>query len=304
MSWKEMFAYVIPLLLVALLFFYWVFPLETINFGAASSRNSNFTLNSGENGSMQFYPNLRYKEADISYKISSCSLQKKDEMERAFSIIENLTIVNFYSVDSNEEISVTCDDKARFEGDLFIAGEGGPTKITKSENFNVIHNGGIVLIRESKCEDPNIGIHELLHALGFDHSENPNNILYPVSKCSQEIGQDTIDVINWLYSFPSLPDLMFENVSAEMSGRYLDLNLTVRNGGLQDAPEAKIEVYADGELVQKISFDSLDVGNGRRITIGNIFILQKSIDELRFLIKADFEELEKENNEVILNYNT
>jgi hypothetical protein len=302
MSWKEVFTYVVPLLLIVLLFFYWVFPLETINFGSTASRNFNFTFNN-ENKSMQFYPNLRYEGPNISYKISSCNLQKEDEMKRAFSTIENLTVLNFYSVESNEEISVTCDDKARFEGDLFIAGEGGPIKITKSENFNVIHEGGILLIRESKCENPNVGIHELLHALGFDHSENPNNVLYPVSKCSQEIGQDTISMINWLYSFPSLPDLMFENASAKMSGRYLDLNLTVRNGGLKDSPGAKIEVYADGKLVQEIKFDKLDVGNGRKITIGNIFILQKSINELRFLIKADFEELEKENNEVILNYN-
>ncbi|MEK6847831.1 MAG: CARDB domain-containing protein [Nanoarchaeota archaeon] len=303
MSWKEFFSYVIPLLLIVLLFFYWVLPLETIDFGASSSRNSNFTLNNYSNKSMQFYDNMRYPSKDISYNIQGCTLKKKDDMERSFEIIENLTVLNFYPVTSDEEISVTCDEKARFEGDLFIAGEGGPTKITQSENFNVIHKGGILLIRESKCENPNVGIHELLHALGFDHSDNPNNILYPISKCSQEIGQDTIDMINWLYSFPSLPDLMLENVSATMEGRYLDLNLTVRNAGLNDAPEAKIEVYADGKLVQEINFDLLDIGNGRRITMNNIFILQKSINELRFLIKADFEELEKENNEVILDYN-
>ena len=303
MSWKEFFSYVIPLLLIVLLFFYWVLPLETIDFGASSSRNSNFTLNNYSNKSMQFYDNMRYPSKDISYNIQGCPLKKKDDMERSFEIIENLTVLNFYPVTSDEEISVTCDEKARFEGDLFIAGEGGPTKITQSENFNVIHKGGILLIRESKCENPNVGIHELLHALGFDHSDNPNNILYPISKCSQEIGQDTIDMINWLYSFPSLPDLMLENVSATMEGRYLDLNLTVRNAGLNDAPEAKIEVYADGKLVQEINFDLLDIGNGRRITMNNIFILQKSINELRFLIKADFEELEKENNEVILDYN-
>jgi len=302
MGWKTVLGYFLAILLVALLLFYWVFPLGTIDFGTISSRNSNFSLNTYGNQSMQFYENMRYPDKDISYKIQECTLQKEDEMERAFDIIDNLTSVNFYPVGSNEEILVTCDSKTRFEGALFIAGEGGPINITRAGNFNVIQQGAITLIRESKCENPNVGTHELLHALGFDHSENPNNIMYPVSKCSQTIGQDIVDNINWLYSFPSLPDLAFENVSATMSGRYLDLNLTIRNQGLRNSPGGTVEIYADGDLVKKIEFESLGIGHGRRILINNIFILQKNIDELRFFINANFEELEKENNEAMLKY--
>jgi len=303
MGWKTFLGYALAILLVLLLFFYWVFPLETIDFGATSSRNSNFSLNPYGNQSMQFYESMRYSSQDISYKIQGCTLQKEDEMERAFDIIDNLTSVNFYPVGSNEEILVTCDSKAKFEGDLFIAGEGGPINITRAGNFNVIQKGAITLIRESKCENPNVGTHELLHAIGFDHSENSNNIMYPVSKCSQTIGQDTVDLINWLYSFPSLPDLAFENVSATMSSRYLDLNLTIRNQGLRNSPGGTVEIYADGEAIKKIEFESLGIGHGRKILINNIFILQKNIDELKFFINADFEELEKENNEAILKYN-
>ena len=301
MGWKSILVSVIAVFLVLLLFFYWVFPLETIDF-TFSPKNSNFSLNSYGNESMQFYENMRYQSKDISYRIQGCTLQKADEMETAFDMIDNLTIINFYSVNNNEEISVTCDSKTRFEGDLFIAGEGGPINITKAGYFNVIQKGAITLIRESKCENPNVGIHELLHALGFDHSENPNNIMYPVSKCSQTIGQDISDMINELYSFQSLPDLAFENVSATMSGRYLDLNFTIRNQGIKDSSGAKVEIYADGELVKEIESEPLDIGHGRSIFISNIFILQKSIDELRFSIKTNFEELDKENNEAILNY--
>ncbi|MDP3992221.1 MAG: matrixin family metalloprotease [Nanoarchaeota archaeon] len=302
MGWKSVLSYVIAILLVALLFFYWVFPLETIDF-SFSPKNSNFTLDGNGNDNMQFYQNMRFPNKDISYRIDDCTLQKADEMETAFDIIDDLTIINFYSVSSNEEIFVTCDEQTRFEGNLFIAGEGGPVNITQAGNFNVIQKGAITLIRESKCENPNVGTHELLHALGFDHSENPNNIMYPVSKCSQTIGQDTVDLINWLYSFPSLPDMAFENVSATMSGRYLDLNFTIRNQGLKNSPGGTIEVYADGDSIQEIEFESLGIGHGRRILINNIFVLQKSIDELRFFINTDFEELEKENNEAILKYN-
>lgn len=302
MGGKIILGYAVGIFLVLLLLFYWVLPLETIDFGTISSRNSNFSLNSYGNESMQFYENMRYPSQDISYKIQGCTLQKTDEMKKSFEIIENLTVLNFYPLISNEEISITCDSKIKFEGDLFIAGEGGPINITRAGYFNVIQQGAITLIRESKCENPNIGIHELLHALGFDHSENPNNIMYPVSKCSQTIGQDTINLINWLYSFQSLPDLAFENVSATMSGRYLDLNFTIINQGLKDSSVGTIEIYADGEIVKEIESGPLKIGQGRRTLINNIFILQKSIDELKFFIKTDFEELDKENNEAILKY--
>ena len=305
MEWKSVLAAFIAVFLVLLLFFYWVLPLETIDF-TFSPVNSNFTLNaSGADGNqeMQFYPNLRYKDKDISYNIEDCNLQKTDEMERAFEIIENLTVLNFYSVDSNEQISVTCDEKARFEGRFLIAGEGGPENIIETDNFNVINHGVITLLRESNCENPIVGIHELLHALGFAHSENPNNIMYKTYKCSQTIGQDIPNKINWLYSFPSLPDLAFENISATMSGRYLDLSFVIRNQGLADSGAGIVEVYADGKRVWEGEFESVNVGHGRIITITNIFVLQRSIDELKFLIKTDFEELEKGNNEAILNYN-
>ena len=160
----------------------------------------------------------------------------------------------------------------------------------------------MTLIREPNCPNPNVGIHELLHALGFEHSENPNNIMYPTTKCSQTIGEDIPELINLLYSYPSLPDVAFENVSATMNSRYLDLNIVIRNQGLADSSEGTIEVYADEDLVKEIEFESLEIGHGRKILINNIFILQKDIDELRFFINADFEELEKDNNEVILKY--
>ena len=301
MGWKSVLGYFIAIFLVALLFFYWMFPLDTINFGSVSSRNSNFSLIAGNQG-MQFYENMRYPEKDISYRIQDCPLNKKDNMERAFDIVDDLTDVNFYSVESNEEILVTCDDEVKYEGDSFVAGEGWPVNITKAGNFNIIKKGVVTLIREPNCPNPNVGIHELLHALGFEHSENPNNIMYPTTKCSQTIGEDIPELINLLYSYPSLPDVAFENVSATMNSRYLDLNIVIRNQGLADSSEGTIEVYADEDLVKEIEFESLEIGHGRKILINNIFILQKDIDELRFFINADFEELEKDNNEVILKY--
>lgn len=288
------------LIVVVLLIIYWFIPSGTIDYILSPERSSNFTLDDYGSEDMQFYENMRYPNKEISYLIQNCTLKKKDDMERAFEMIENETIISFYSVSSNEEISVSCDSYNRIEEGLFIAGEGGPTNITQSTLFNVIHDGSILLIRESKCENPNVALHELLHALGFDHSENRYNVMYPISKCNQEIGQDTIDLINQLYAFPSQPDLGFENVSASMSGRYLDVNMTIRNNGLAESDAAEIIIYADDKQVKKIEFDGLGIGHGRAIILTNILVMQTSVERLNLSIDHDPEELDKNNNYITL----
>ena len=76
------------------------------------------------------------------------------------------------------------------DDDLFIAGEGGPTSITNTSLYNVILKGKILLYKKSECEEPIVELHELLHVFGFDHSQDPNNIMFNLSSCNQEISQD------------------------------------------------------------------------------------------------------------------
>ncbi len=254
---------------------YWFIPFGTIEFGTKSS-NSNFNVN--QSGDMQFYQNMRYSDSEISYNIYDCPLQKKNDMEKAFDIISNRSVLRFSSVDyGTSEISVTCDSKNRIEEGLFIAGEGGPSKIIKGNNFNVILRGEILLIRDSNCGNPNVALHELLHALGFNHSENSNNIMYPISKCKQTIGDDIFLLINKLYSTPSQPDLTFENVSAVMRGKYLDVNMSISNDGLKDSMESKIFIYADDKLVKEIELEELKIGYGRIISLSNLFVKQINV---------------------------
>lgn len=298
MKWKIFFSFIFFLLVSLLLVFYWIIPFKTTEFGA-QSENSNFSLGNKSNN-MQFYQNMRYPDSKISYQIYDCPLQKKNDMERAFNIIANESIINFYSVNNDEQISINCDSGNKIEEGLFIAGEGGPTNITQAGNFNVILHGSILLIRDSKCETPNVAIHELLHTLGFDHSENSNNIMYPISRCSQTIGEDIFKLIDELYLFQSYADLVFENVSAIMNGRYLDVEMSIRNNGLKDSEKAKVIIYADEKFVKEIDLDILEIGYGRKITLGNIWVSQVNVEELEFFIDSSFNELEKKNNKIIL----
>lgn len=301
MTWKIFFSFIFFLITLFLLIFYWFFPSTNFEFyqGYTSPDNFNFSLNDSVKP-MQFYENMRYSDSKISYRIYNCPLQKKYDMENAFEIVSNLTSLSFYESKFNEEIFVTCDSRNKIENSLFIAGEGGPVNITKTDNFNVILQGEILLIKDSRCEKPNIGLHELFHALGFDHSPNPSSIMYNISRCNQNIGQDIVNKINELYASPSYPDLSFENVSAKMHGRYLDTNITIRNQGLKDSEKTKIIIYADNESVKEIKLNPLKIGYGITMTLNNILVPKINVYELEFLIDSNFSELKIKNNEIKL----
>ena len=295
--WKSLswfFVLVVSLLLIA----YWVVPFNSTDFGSASG-NSNFSLD-GLNSEMQFYENMRFPEPKISYYVYDCPLQKTNDMEQAFEILTNETILEFNKVNSDQEISITCDSRTKLEEGLFIAGEGGPTNITKTSDFNVILGGKILLIRDSNCGTPNVALHELLHVLGFDHSSNKQNIMYNISGCGQTIGDDIINLINEIYSIESLSDLTLENVSATMNGKYLNTNISIRNNGLKDSEDFKVNIYADEKLVKNVDMDGLKIGYGTSVMLSNLLIKQISVDELVFEIEYLFDELDKLDNKIVL----
>lgn len=299
MGWGTVVSVVFIVVAVALLGVYWFVPISTTEFEWVGEQNQNSIGNLSAEA-MQFYPNMRFEGPALSYKVYNCPLKRKDDMVMAFETLEEKTILNFYPVDSDEQISVHCNDTQRIEEGLFIAGEGGPVNITKSGEFNVISRGSILLLRDGNCPEPNVAIHELLHVLGFDHVNEEANIMYPVSKCGQKISQQTIDVIDTLYSIPSYPDLTFESISAIMHGKYLDVNMSLRNEGLERAPLAKVNLYLDDDLVKEFSLDSLDIGHGRIISLTNIWVTKLSVSNLKAEIVLNTGELKKENNIVEL----
>lgn len=277
---------------------YWFVPVNWFDF-KNSSKNYNFTLNSsGKINS--FYENLRFPTTNISYNVNAnCNINKNYDMNRAFEIISNNTILDFYPVTVDESIAIACEDKIiKDESGLFVAGEGGPTKIVVAGNYNVIKKGEILLIKNSDCPNPNIAIHELLHVLGFNHSENSDNIMYPVTKCEQQVSQDIYDKINNLYSEKPYVDLIIENVSATMNGKYLDANISIKNIGIIDSDAFKIKIYSDGSLVKEIDSNPMEIGHGILLRMNNMWVSKLDIDEIEFVIETSQPESNKENNKV------
>ena len=85
-----------------------------------------------------------------------------------------------------------------------------------------------------------------------------------------------------------------------MTGRFLDVNISVRNNGLKDSEEAKIIIYADDRKVEEIELEPLQIGYGRMMILGNVWISQIVVNELEFYIDYDGNELDKENNRIKL----
>lgn len=284
---------------VALLIFYWIIPIKEINL-SPNSKNYNFSLSPIDPSTIQFYENMRFPNKEISYSIDPlCTIQKKQEMKETFKQIEDFTILRFYESET-PEILIICDDKNHLEKGIFIAGEGGPTNITKTKTMNVILNGKILLIKNTECPTPNVAIHELLHVLGFQHSSNKNNIMYNFSKCDQTIGAEIPELINNLYSISNIPDLEINTASVEMDGNYANINLNIANNGLAKANSAKLIIKTDQEIIKTIELNPLDIGYGSEIKITNLLISNPNSGNLIIEITYSPEEWDKKNNKIEL----
>lgn len=299
MGWKIILSALFIIFAIFLLILYWFLPISTTEFQDVIMGNNGEEIILDKN-KLQFYPDMRFPDKRVSYRIEDCPIQKKVNMKEAFEILENSTPLNFYPVVNNEQIHITCDSHTKLEGNMFIAGEGGPTNVTQAGKFNVIAGGRILLFRESQCPKPNVALHELLHVLGFDHTSKPSSIMYSVSSCSQEVDTEITELLNDLYSIPSYPDLSFQNVSATMHGKYLNVNMSVRNEGLSHSLKSKISIYADDKKIKELNVDALMIGHGRIISLSNVFVNKLSVQELKFSIESSFDELKKENNEIVL----
>ncbi len=246
----------------------------------------------------QFYPNMRYRSKEISYFMENiCSEAKKRDVIRSFSILSNRTILRFYLTDRNPEIRILCSEVAPTpeEENHFVAGEGGPSEIINTSLYAVILSGKVSLYREEKCTEPKIALHEILHALGFDHNSNEKSIMYPVTNCNQELDNYIVEEINSIYSAPSYPELIIESISANRTGRYLSFDIVVGNYGLQDSANSSLDLYADSEKVKTFDLGKLEIGTRKFLTVSNVRIPRAS-DNIDFIIVTKENELSKENN--------
>ena len=303
MGWKMTFGMIV-------FFFILVFGMTFIfqTFGTSNtplvlSDSNNDRTNDINYGDIpMFAENLRFSRNDISYSIdNSCDLNRKATMVSAFNIFSSRTgVISFYEVATDGNIKIFCsDDYIDLGNNLFAAGEGGPSRIINTSGFKVIEEGQIVLYEEEKCDYPVVELHELCHVFGFDHSENPNSIMYNTSDCDMRMDANMDRVIRKLYSIEGLPDAAIESVTANVHGRYLDFNISILNEGLTDLGNVTLVIYADEKEVDSFPLGELSIGFGRQLRAENV-VIGGGFDEVKFFLDSDEIELNEENNVVVM----
>jgi len=270
---------------------------QNVNFSASAQK-------SYDNGT-QFYPNMRYPSGNISFSIASvCDSKKETDAITAFGILQDKTILTFYQVPSNGEIQILCSDIAPEPTDAghFIAGEGGPRDILNfSGQLYVISSGRVSLYKTDNCKEPNIAIHEILHALGFDHNKNPNSIMFPITSCSETLDKYITDEINLLYKTPSLPDIQIVNASAVKNGRFLSFNVDVANYGLANADDVNLTLYNQNQRIADYDLNKVSMGIIKKISVDNLPIPRDTTEIKMIAYLTDGgQEISSSNNQVEL----
>lgn len=274
MGWGDILAILILILAVALGYYYLFGGNQNL---LSSSYESNLIQNLSST-SGQFYPNLRFSKSTISYEISSeCDSSRRESVLEAMQIISSETILNFIPKD-NGELRILCSNSAPEPKDKkhFIAGEGGPILIINASQYYVIEDAQISLYKDEKCEVPVIAIHELLHALGFDHISRKSSILYPISECDQKIDNEIINTINEVYSVPSAPDLSISSLQANKSGRYMDFEIAIDNYGIADSFNSTLEVISEGKVIDTFFLQELGYGKRKLFSVSNLAVPRDS----------------------------
>lgn len=257
-------------------------------------------------GGIQFYPQMRFPEKEISYWIEEkCSEKKKEDIKKTFEILSERTILSFYKSEKKSRILFLCSEISP-ESDQknhFVAGEGGPTEIINLSSYFIMLESKVSLYRDDVCEEPKIALHEILHSLGFDHTANKKSIMFPVTNCKQELDNFIVDEINRLYSVESAPDLIIDSVIAFRIGKYLNINVNISNMGFVDVEDANISIYDGNSLIKSYSLkeEGVPLGSKMVLSFQNLRV-EKDIKNIRLAVVplSPKNDINLKNNEVVI----
>ena len=153
---------------------------------------------------------VTYNIHNSAHMLKDCGRYESNKIRRAFDRIENATnrIVNFKEVDNQKEadIVLTCSliedcykTKTDISGNWVTITETicehtkGHANITDTEGYKILKARveiiGLAGFAETKhkgpsgfyfgsCGHPTTEIHEILHAFGYDHTNDPDSIMY------------------------------------------------------------------------------------------------------------------------------
>lgn len=250
----------------------------------------------------QFVTNMRFNHNELKYFIEdSCQEDKRQRFLDALKIIEVETgIISFEEVnaETNSDIDVGCSkDSFETEENVFIAGEGGPTKYLNLSWYSIILKGKVMLYGKSSCDYPITELHELFHVFGFDHINNKSIIMYPYVDCKQRINPELIESLKILYSVAPASELYFSNASFIKTGVYLNFSVEIKNEGLIDAQDVLLDVKErNGEVIKTFELENISIGSTQKFYVSYLKLPSVNTREIDLLIKTNTKEFNQKNN--------
>jgi hypothetical protein len=154
-------------------------------------------------------------------------------------------------------------------------------------------------VKSKDCTYPNVELHELLHVLGFDHSENKKSIMYPlIESCDQILDQSIINQLKLLYAEENLPDLYFDKINVIKRGRYLDFNLTVKNSGSINSGEVFLTILDEDSIIEQRNLGTFDLGAGITLATTNLKLKNLNPTQIDFILDKEnkIREIDENNN--------
>ncbi len=237
----------------------------------------------------------RFNSTDISYSISkNCSRSQTVNAVKAFDIINNVTILNFYKKEFNEDIYVECLDPNKTIEQNNILAEGGPDKYMEINDIKVIQHGIVKLYDDEDCNKPITVMHEIFHVLSYEHSSDVDDIMYPISYCDQRINDYLIEDIHKTYNGSLYPDLTYQFIFLSPHNNFIDIDVEIINDGYVTAEN--IIFYIDSKSLNRV----VDIGiikskEGKKIKLRNLAHNEK---DLNLILTIDKENKINEINEV------
>lgn len=122
--------------------------------------------------------------------------------------------------------------------------------------------------------------------------------MFPYAMCEARLDSGIAEVLKQIYSVEPATELYFVNASAKAFNGYLNISVAITNQGLLNAEKFNLDLYADGNKLEPVEIDPIEVGQTSMLKVSNIKLPRKAISLLEMDINYLEKEFDKANNKI------